>query len=101
MDDENDFLPARQAPLKLKPPTSCQQDARLVERVCELASKGWPLARIDGELHNQGFTNSAGTLWPRRSDGCVLRRILTDQTSATPAEVVKLAKNELGIVLES
>ena len=84
-DDENDFLPARQAPLKLKPHTGCQQDARLVERVCELASKGWSLARIDVELHNQGFTNSAGTHWPRRSDGNVLQRILKNHDIAEVA----------------
>jgi len=97
MDDENDFLPARQAPLKLKlkPHTGCQQDARLVERVCELAGKGWSLARIDGELHNQGFTNSAGTLWPRRSDGCVLRRILKSHGIAEVAAPAESARPKL------
>ena len=57
-------------------PPSCKQDPALVCRVQELASDGSTLSDIDRALHAEGFHNSAGKLWPKSSDGCVIKRIL-------------------------
>ena len=96
-DDDLDFAPTRTAAARAPPPvptassaaassssatapplpSSCKQDPALVCRVIELASNGSSLSDIDFALHSGGFHNSAGKLWPKSSDGCVIKRILT------------------------
>ena len=53
-----------------------RQDPALVQRVCALCRSGRSLRQVDQALHAEGFHNSKGQLWPPKSDGSVLRRIL-------------------------
>ncbi len=54
-DEEDEFETVRHAKPKPKPKAVlCQQDTKLVERVCELARQGLSLTEIDTELHDQG-----------------------------------------------
>ena len=64
---------------KSKRPTSSRQDPRLVERVCALARAGTAVREMDAILHDEGFKNSKGLPWQKKTDGKVLMRILDGQ----------------------
>ena len=56
MEDEDEFATVHHAKPKFKPlpRQACQQDSRLVARVCDLARRGLTLAQIDADLREEG-----------------------------------------------
>ena len=55
-EDEDEFATVHHAKPKFKPlpRQACQQDSRLVARVCDLARRGLTLAQIDADLREEG-----------------------------------------------
>ena len=51
--EEDEFETVRHAKPKFKS-AACQQDSRLVARVCRIARRGLTLAQIDADLREQG-----------------------------------------------
>ena len=56
MEEEDEFETVHHAKPKFKPlpRQACQQDSRLVARVCDLARRGLTLAQIDTDLREEG-----------------------------------------------
>ena len=56
MEEDDEFETVHHAKPKFKPlpRQACQQDSRLVARVCDLARRGLTLVQIDAHLHEEG-----------------------------------------------
>ena len=61
MEEEDEFETVHHAKPKFKPlpRQACQQDSRLVARVCDLARRGLTLAQIDADLREEGVWSTA------------------------------------------
>ena len=53
-DDEFETVHHAKPKFKPLPRQACQQDSRLVARVCDLARRGLTLVQIDAHLHEEG-----------------------------------------------
>jgi E3 ubiquitin-protein ligase RFWD3 len=120
-DDDLEFVDRPKIRLRRFRSSRSQQMPALVSRVCALGASGTPLVAIDQCLHEKGaaarprgcaaarprrragprastasgYVNSKGALWPRRSDGCVLRRILASHNIAVPAPAPAAAQRRV------
>ena len=61
MEEDDEFETVHHAKPKFKPlpRQACQQDSRLVARVCDLARRGLTLAQIDADLREEGVLSMA------------------------------------------
>jgi hypothetical protein len=59
-----------------EPNAKCQQDPKVIARICELGKTNITVAAIETMLKAEGYVNSGGQPWLSPNDGKVVARIL-------------------------